>query len=210
MNGHAQFQLFLNGRTAGHHEIARAAARDLVKRTQLAPAEVDLAALRHEQALPGELLLDAHGALGRVRTHLSRLIEAQCDVSRALSNRDGSGDNQRRIDRERHGRLELRMHAAVVESHGDGSASLEHGKVSWPADGDIAAFGQIDLRLSRSHRDVAAAGEHRGTATVFDVHAYRPGYRDVVSSKPPDNFKRTPARSTRGLRAQKRSTIKDK
>ena len=128
-----------------------------MKRTEFAPAEIHLAALRHEQALTRELLLDAHSTRGSGGAHRSRPVEAHRYVSRSLTDSHRSNHNQWGIDCQRDAGYELGMYAPIIQCQRNGPAGLEYGKVGRSTNGDVAAFDQVEFRLSRTHCNVAAA-----------------------------------------------------
>ena len=139
----------------------------------LAIGQGDVPALGNQNALAGQLMLDAHRSLVRTDAHGACAIEANENVFGAIADRNGMRLDLRRVDIQRNFGADDRVNRAGIERHGDRSTGLQHGKVCGTADHDLAAFDEIDARLPGLHVDIAAAAQNRFHLAADHFHGHR-------------------------------------
>ena len=129
--------------------------------------------MRHQHALPGQLLLDAHRPFVRANAHGTRGIQAHQHILRTVPDRDGPRLNLWGIDRQRQIILQVRVNYAALQRQRKRAARFQHGKVCRAADEDLSPFHQLDARLPGFHAHIAAAAQNGAHLPVHHIHAHR-------------------------------------
>ncbi len=101
-----------------HRKIAVALSRGRPHAFQLTIRQRHIPVLRNQEALAGELLLNAHRALAGADTHRAGSIEPDEHILRAISNGDRMRLNLWRIDRQRGLAFDAGVNRAAVKSDG--------------------------------------------------------------------------------------------
>jgi len=85
------------------------------KVVELPVEEENVASLRDEHALPGQLLLDTDGAAIRADAYGARGVETKQEVLRAIANGDGLRLDLRSVDGQGELALDVRVNRAGIE-----------------------------------------------------------------------------------------------
>jgi len=161
-------------RESGFRQLwfARAAAGAGAEIIELAVENKNVAHLRNEDGLTGELLLEADGAAIGADAHSTGGVESNEDVLWAAADGEGLSLELRRVDGQGGLALDVRMDCAAIESHGEGATGFQDGKMRRAADSDLTALDEVDAGGAGFDVHVAAAAENSFYLPVdgFDAH----------------------------------------
>lgn len=130
-----------------------------LQRCELSVGDEYLAILRDDDGLRGELLLDANGASVGANAHGAGGIEADEYILAGIANRERFGLNLRGVDGESGLGFDARVNDAGIQCNGEQIDGFENRKVRGAADGDLAAFDEVDASLPGVDANVAATAQ---------------------------------------------------
>jgi len=174
---------FGNGRRGELRElqIAGATAGRGAEEINLAVDELDVAALRDDDVLTGELMFDEYGDASGVNAHETGSVDACGGVLRGIADGDGLGFDLRGVNRERGGVLDVGVDGAGIKRDGEPAAGFEDGKMGGAADGDLTAFNEVDARSAGLDANVGAAAKERFDLAAVALNAHGAGDGDGVA-----------------------------
>ncbi len=164
----ADFDLRRGRRSLCELQFAGAAGGGAAQSIQLSIADQNIRALRHDNTLRGELLLDANSAAGGANAHGSGGVEADERVLRRVTDGNEFGLKLRGVNGENRLVLDVCVNDAGIERQGQQVHGFQNGEVSRTADGDLSAFHEIDACVAGLHADVAAAAQDGPGSPLHD------------------------------------------
>lgn len=138
---------------------ASACSRGGVQSGDLAAGKSHLLELWNEEALTGELLLDASCAVNGTQAEIAFLREADHCFGLAATDGKRSGDNERSVDGDDAVRIELEIESAVIESKSERGAGGKQLEAAGFANEDVASAFEDDVGVATFDDDARAADE---------------------------------------------------
>ena len=142
------------------------------KAVELPVEEENVASLRDEHALPGELLLRSDGAAIRADAQGARRVETKQEVLRAIPSGDGLRLDLRSVDGQGELALDTRVNRAGIEGDRQRTTGFEDRQMRRTANADLAAFDKIDARGAGFDAHVAAAAQDGFRLAVDDLDTH--------------------------------------
>src|SRR5271165_351294 len=199
-------------------QVAEASASAGFQRFQLPIGQQHVTGLRDHDALSRKLLLQSYGTLGGAHAHHAGTVETHQEILVRVADGQRLRLDLRGVDREDGRLLNVRVHGAGFESHGDGPARFQDGEMRRTANGDQPAFDQVDARFAGLYPYIAAAAQHRFNLPVHHFHAHGSSDGDGLPFDHPDavarrddggRFVRAARRAAdRGARRRSRGTTR--
>ncbi len=124
---------------------------------QLAVEEKNVASLRDEDALPGQVLLETDGTAIGAEAHGAGGVEADEDIARGVTDGDGLRLDLGSVNAQREIAFDVHVNRASFEGDGQRATGFEDGEMRGTANADLAAFHKIDARGAGLGAHVAAA-----------------------------------------------------
>ncbi len=148
------------------------------KAVKLPVEDENVASLRDEDALPGQLLLQTDSAEIRADAHGAGGVETNEGVPRPIADGDGLRLDLGSINVQGELALEAHMNRAGIEGDGQGTPGLEEGEMRRTANADLAAVHKVDARGAGLDAHVTAAAQDGFYLPVDDFHTHGPGDAD--------------------------------
>ena len=144
------------GKRLHMHRRALATSRRSRYRHQVSRRQKEFAALRHDQSLAGELLLQSNRAARRHYAQRIVHIQARDDVAARSADVQRRRNHRRRENPQRRARRKLQVNAPEIQRQRDRIARLQQREFRRPANIHLAARHQRQSRLTVMHRHHAA------------------------------------------------------
>src|SRR5262249_19053757 len=148
-----------NGSELGELEVASAPGGSRAHEIHLAVDECDVAALRDDDVLAGELVFDTDGSATGGNAHCAGGVNAGCGVLGSVADGNWLSLDLRGVESESGLVVDVGVNGAGVEGNGESAARFEQGKMRGGADGDLAAFDEVDARGAGFHANVSTASQ---------------------------------------------------
>src|SRR5260370_14054663 len=136
--------------------------------------EENVAGLRDENALPGQLLLHTDGAEIRANAHRAGGVESNEGVPRPVPDGHNLRLNKGSVNGEWKIALDHHVNRVGINGNRQRTSGLEDRQMRWTADADLAAFHKVDARAARFDAHVTATPQHGFHLSLYSLGSHCP------------------------------------